>query len=584
MAQVTSKLVWLALGLNILACVKKPSAHDKESQSVAMTSTNTATAIEEQSEPEPDVDPGEPAVVFRLADPTEATRAKIVDFAALTDPVKERGQDIVLRWAVIGSRAEIEQVGGPRIALFNAGDDVIFQSGQINVRPLKQLTYTLHVWSGKSEKESKLLKLKPSYPPFVNYFVASQYETYARGQAIDLRWEVDGATEVTLFDQNANMYYRVPGSLGGLKMQPEKTNLYTLNAVGPGGQAEAKLEVQVKAPLKITRFSAYPDIVKQQGDEVSLTWAVENAKRIDIIDQAAGRTYENVSQSVKVYPNQSTIYTLIAYGESSDNRQDIAVNIGIEPPRMNFTADPMSVTEPGAAVQLSWNVQHATKIYLREVETKVVHENLQPTATLVINPQRSGRYTLIANGKDGAIIEKSIDIVVRLPAMIETFTASTGATPLGGKVTLAWRVGEALRVELIDQTRGETTKIDKEGTLEVSPKLSTNYLLRAFGGDGASERGLMVQVLPTVPDIKLACLACVSDKPAKTEATIQWEVQNASQVELVSYSDPSAKTIQKVEAKGALTLPGSTSTTLFLKAYNHRHRAYYSRRITLERP
>ena len=574
--------------LSIPACVDKPSATKPVARNDGTESSPRATATVGTTDTEVaiDIDPGEPEVVFGLEETRKLPSPSIVEFSSLTDEVKERGQEILLRWAVIGSRAEIEQAGGLRVTLFQTGDRVVFQSGQINLRLFKQASFTLHVWTGESRKASKTLNLKLSYPPFVNYFVSSHSETYARGQPIDLRWEVDAATEVVILDRNANMFYHIPGGLGGLRMQPEKSNVYTLTASGPAGKVEAKLPVEVRAPLRITRFSAFPDALKQSGEEVNLTWAVENAKRIDIIDQSSGRNFENVSGSLKVYPNQATIYTLIAYGEGSDNRQDIAVMIGTEPPRMNFAADLMSLTQPGEAIQLSWNVQNADKIRLRDVESKLVHDNLEAQGSKLVRPEKSGRYTLTANTKDNLIIEKSLDLAVRLPAVIETFLTAPAEIPAGGTVSLSWTVSGASRVELIDQTRGETTPLELQGSLELSPTVTTNYQLRAYGGEGAVERGVMVRVWSIAPDFKFTCTSCGAkpDGKADTPANLQWEVKHASRVELVSYTDSKDQAVQKLEASGSIDVPLTKTTTFFLKAYNDHRRAYYSRKIRLERP
>ncbi|WP_231758685.1 PQQ-binding-like beta-propeller repeat protein [Microbulbifer elongatus] len=90
------------------------------------------------------------------------------------------------------------------------------------------------------------------------------------------------------------------------------------------------------------------------------------------------------------------------------------------------------------------------------------------------------------------------------PLSIASFVASPSAIESGGqRVELRWRVHGAQHIELSnDVGDGVTSILTSEGTLNVSPQVTTNYTLTARGPQGEVSRSLAVTLdLPPPPDL-----------------------------------------------------------------------------------
>jgi peptidoglycan-associated lipoprotein len=111
------------------------------------------------------------------------------------------------------------------------------------------LTLVLVLFAGACKKKTPVAppaytppaKTGPSATPMIDSFTATP-PSIERGKSSTLRWEVRNATEVTIDGVGS-----VPVN-GNRQVFPTQTTTYRMVAKGPGGQTEASVAVNVKAP------------------------------------------------------------------------------------------------------------------------------------------------------------------------------------------------------------------------------------------------------------------------------------------------------------------------------------------------
>jgi pSer/pThr/pTyr-binding forkhead associated (FHA) protein len=179
----------------------------------------------------------------------------------------------------------------------------------------------------------------------------TQFETdpanISAGQPSKLRWRIDGANDTTVVTIDPNIGRVEP--VGERAVSPTETSEYVLKVQGAGGaQVERRSSITVKAPLPVVSIFTSPRPVVTIGDEVRLTWSVQNADSVEI------RTGDNflivrttqLEGSVQDFPAAPTTYILQAIGESGKVTKDFSVDV--KPP--GAPTPPPATPAPAPAV------------------------------------------------------------------------------------------------------------------------------------------------------------------------------------------------------------------------------------------
>jgi hypothetical protein len=152
--------------------------------------------------------------------------------------------------------------------------------------------------------------------------------TVSAGQPAKLRWRIDGANDTTVVSIDPNISRVEP--VGERAVSPTETTEYVLKVQGAGGaQVERHTTITVKAPLPVVSIFTSPRPVVTIGDEVRLTWSVQNADSVEI------RTGDNflivkttqLEGSIQDFPVAPTTYILQAIGESGKVTKDFSVDV-----------------------------------------------------------------------------------------------------------------------------------------------------------------------------------------------------------------------------------------------------------------
>ncbi|MDP1828905.1 MAG: lamin tail domain-containing protein [Archangium sp.] len=147
--------------------------------------------------------------------------------------------------------------------------------------------------------------------------------------------------------------------------------------------------------------------------------------------------------------------------------------------------------------------------------------------------------------------EQPPTVVPPAPA-IESFTVSASTATPGQSVTLSWKVLNATSIELREATAGALPVAADvlEGTLAVSPTVTSLYVLTAQGPSGTDARAVAVTVPPGAGNVTFQALP--STIPGGDSTTLVWLAPGAQQVELSAGGQ--AVDLQGQRSAGAVTV------------------------------
>ncbi len=167
----------------------------------------------------------------------------------------------------------------------------------------------------------------------------------------------------------------------------------------------------------------------------------------------------------------------------------------------SFTASPASITA-GASTTLSWTTAGATSVTV----TPGSFASSSATGSVALSPTATTTYTLTATNSTGSATATTI-VTVNQPNLptISSFTASPASIALGAISTLSWTTAGAATITI---TPGTFTSNLASGTTNVSPELTTTYVLTATNATGSVTATTMVTVAAAGGALKITTTSC----------------------------------------------------------------------------
>lgn len=229
-----------------------------------------------------------------------ASMPRIQRFAAVPTNITP-GESSTLSWAT---------EGGASVSISGLGD--VPANGSRTVAPSQTTTYVLTVRGadGREVSAPVIVTVASGLVPRVLQFAATPSSVQQPGGAVQLCWEVEGATDISI----------APGAGTGLQptgcqtVTPTTSTTYVLTARGTGGQITATAVVAVGGNVRVTSFSSDPPFSQMNGRPVTLRWTTENATSVVITGNGIPEGTLPVNGSIVVNPWTNSDYTLIAYG------------------------------------------------------------------------------------------------------------------------------------------------------------------------------------------------------------------------------------------------------------------------------
>ena len=308
------------------------------------------------------------------------SRPPVIGSFTATPAAISAGQSSTLQWAVTGAT----------VVTINQGVGTVNTSGTLSVSPSDNKTYILSASNGGSPvTATATLSVVPTGTPIITSFNAVPGVITA-GQSTELRWNVSGATSVTI-DQGIGTV----ALSGTTQVSPTTHKTYKLTATGTTGSASASVIVTVSQPSTVTinSFTSSPARVNA-GDQSTLQWNVSGATAVTIDHDIGSVSLQGMAP---VTPTENTTYTLSATGSSGTVAASTLVSVvpAGTPVITSFTAAPSEITA-GQSSTLEWNVTGANSV---SIDSGIGTVSVAGSAT--ITPSDNTTYTLTAQGNSG---------------------------------------------------------------------------------------------------------------------------------------------------------------------------------------
>ncbi len=248
---------------------------------------------------------------------------------------------------------------------------------------------------------------------------------------------------------------------------------------------------------KIIYFKPEPESINW-GSRVSISWKVDNATSVELVDPQGRRTRVGKIGSRVVSPKTTSEYELIARKGEVETRKKIQVFV--KPSIAEFFASEDKITE-GETVRIHYKVFGADRI-------RLVPDNIEKSSGgrdiiagfYDVSPASTTEYTLIAESKGRTNSATLTITVVPVPPpeasekpRIKRFFVEPEKIMYGEKAKLYWEVEGADYVEILPNIG----RVGSSGEYEISPGQTTKYTLYAKNSAGTASSFSEIRVITT---------------------------------------------------------------------------------------
>ncbi len=362
----------------------------------------------------------------------------------------------------------------------------------------------------------------------------------APGATVLLNYQVEGADVVRIdTDDGEPILPSTPARTGEVRSMPIlRTTTFVLTAIGPSADSSASVTVEVDPGVRpaVLQFIATPTRV-DPGGSFTLLWETQNAASAEIL--ADGERVHTIEVdaleegTLDITPIATHRYVLSVRGEQGLEDQ-AALTVVLEGPQIRrFDAQPNSIAR-GDEATLSWEVENAERVEIRDGEDRVIYEGDLLLNSLSVRPNFSQSYALLAFDEDGAFVQTMTTVTVdgAPGALVLFFEASADTVELGDPVELSWAVKNApLGVQLFAGTSTLTRSDASDGTLTVTPTATVDFRLVARHPEGDASALAPVVVRANGPAV-IEFEATANPAALGSQVSLQWRALASTRVRL----------------------------------------------------
>ncbi len=339
--------------------------------------------------------------------------------------------------------------------------------------------------NGQSASARTTVTTRDQASPTIASFAANP-PSIKLGDSSQLSWDVRNADTITI-TQGVDTGNKTQGTA---QVNPQQTTVYTLTAK-QGSQSVSRSVTVSLGEVRILRFQATPDHV-QEGDPVTLSWNVDNAKTIAI--SADDPSFTPLSQlpangGTTVHPSRTTAYTIQASAPSGNTNSTITVAVSQAPSPVivRFAVDRTSLDLPGP-VTLSWQVLNSTAV---SIDGGI--GSVDASGSITIPVAQTTTWTLTAKNATGTI---SAPVTVTINPRVLDFSADP--PDKSGNSTLRWNAANATTVDI---QPGIGTALPAQGSIPIRVTADQVYTLIAHGGSTQVTATLRLSPQPPSPPL-----------------------------------------------------------------------------------
>lgn len=221
---------------------------------------------------------------------------------------------------------------------------------------------------------------------------------------------------------------------------------------------------------------------------------------------------------------------IVGIGCGGDDGDDASSKATI----VSFAAEPETIQEGGVGT-LQWVTKDAVSVAIVSNGQRLSLGELPTTGEVEVSPRATTSYVLEAEGRDGTVVTMATTLTVETETSLEivAFDASEKLVGSGTAVLLSWQVTGADSIVVTDASGRKVTSavLDlPEGSVEVSPRITTTYRLQASNRERSASAEVKVEVAKQ-PTIQLD--ASASQVEFGGSLTLSWTATDADSVEVI---------------------------------------------------
>lgn len=378
---------------------------------------------------------------------------RIESFTATPDQTSF-GETVVLSWSVQGAeRIEISEKGGPLLTVSEALED----SFSVQVRRTTTFLLQAQNASGAVTEEASV---QVAERPTLSFAISPSEAEF--GQVVELRWEVENASSLTIRDPLGEILYEGPGEDGSTTIVAERTGLYRATAYGPGGEESRTAPLAIEPVIEA--FSATVSGEVRPGAFARVEWSVLGAERVIISNGLRDVLNTAETSGAEMLPvGTGGEFSLRAISGSMTTRAYARAQTTEKPLIRDLSTGPLVTAGQGVVGRstVRWEIDGASKISLVVEPGGLVdvHDKSPRLDEVEIDFVGPGTVTLIATNEAGeakATIPSPVDPV---PTISELFAAPSRAGS-GEAVEIRWSTVDAESVVLLQD--GESRPVDPQ--------------------------------------------------------------------------------------------------------------------------
>jgi pSer/pThr/pTyr-binding forkhead associated (FHA) protein len=389
---------------------------------------------------------------------------KVVEYKVSTHHLKTEAEMVVLEWKVeaagepeppnvkitalpagaTGGRplpptakdCNINEAGGERLVFCGPG------SGQVtDVPPVRETRYRLVVENDHGKSTSEQIVVVD--PPAIDALTAVAPAGPA-GREVRLQWVARGITkpirirEGKTEEDTTGPAQEVHPETVDAVVRPTADTWYTVTARNAGGEVSKKVKVSAVAVQPQVFFRAEPDQIVR-GEAAALTWRADGASAVTI-EPGIGAVPPGQG-NVVVKPEKDTEYLLTATFNGRKIERTVAVTVKTGAVLVDFFTTATPSIEKGEKATLTYSVQNAEQVILRDGTGKVIKDQKAPDpragilGSVEVEPEKTMVFVLTARTESSQITQP-VTIEVK-PKPSPTPEAPAAAAAAGGAAPAA---------------------------------------------------------------------------------------------------------------------------------------------------
>jgi len=220
-------------------------------------------------------------------------------------------ENITLSWEVLYTK---------RVTISGLGDVQLKDSRTISLRKNTSYTLILQDYKGNYYKAEQQLNVTVFPLPIIE--IREESLKIERGRTAILRWNANYINKIILAFNNQIIDV---SDFTEFSVQPKEQTTYKLifTALDNKKTIEKEIRVEVFPRPEIKHFEVSPEVAIA-SIPVTISWRVENAKRVEI-NNGIGEV--NKEGSITILHDKNTLYQITALGELSYVTKDIVVKV-----------------------------------------------------------------------------------------------------------------------------------------------------------------------------------------------------------------------------------------------------------------